>query len=215
MSDFCHLHCHTQYSLLDGAAGIDTLLGRAKEKGIPSVAITDHGNLYGVPEFYTTAKKKGVHPIIGCEFYVTPSGHTDKSDRTRYHQVLLAKNQTGYENLMKLSSLSFTEGFYYKPRIDRDLLREPAVGGVILFVSLVMFLAVIVRSWVGGERVAKPVDDYIPPALSGPEHSPAILDNMKLWVGLAILLVIFAYTFPLAEMVMDGLFSPGAPPSPV
>jgi len=72
-----------------------------------------------------------------------------------------------------------------------------------------------VRSWVGGERVAKPVDDYIPPPLSGPEHSPAILDNMKLWVGLAIILVIFAYTFPLAEMVMDGLFSPGAPPSPV
>ena len=90
-----------------------------------------------------------------------------------------------------------------------------AIGGVILFVSLVMFLAVIVRSWVGGERVPKPVDDHIPPALSGSEHTPAILDNMKLWVALAIILVIFAYTFPLAEMVMDGLFAPGAPPSPV
>jgi DNA polymerase-3 subunit alpha len=124
MSDFCHLHCHTQYSLLDGAAGIDTMLERAKQKEIPAVAITDHGNLYGVPEFYTTAKDKGVQPIIGCEFYVTPSGYQDKSDRTRYHQVLLAKNQTGYENLMKLSSKSFTEGFYYKPRIDLDLMRE-------------------------------------------------------------------------------------------
>ena len=128
MGDFCHLHCHTQYSLLDGAAGIDTMLERAKQKEIPAMAITDHGNLYGVPEFYTTAKDKGVQPIIGCEFYVTPSGHRDTSDRTRYHQVLLAKNQTGYENLMKLSSTSFTEGFYYKPRIDMDLMREHHEG---------------------------------------------------------------------------------------
>jgi len=128
MGDFCHLHCHTQYSLLDGAAGIDTMLERAKQKEIPAMAITDHGNLYGVPEFYTTAKDKGVQPIIGCEFYVTPSGHRDTSDRTRYHQVLLAKNQTGYENLMALSSKSFTEGFYYKPRIDMELMREHHEG---------------------------------------------------------------------------------------
>ncbi|NBB72924.1 MAG: DNA polymerase III subunit alpha [Bacteroidetes bacterium] len=128
MSDFCHLHCHTQYSLLDGAAGIDTLLDRAKQKQIPAVAITDHGNLYGVPEFYTTAKKKGVQPIIGCEFYVTPSGIDDQKDRTRYHQVLLAKNETGYENLMKLSSTSFLDGFYYKPRIDHDLIAEHSEG---------------------------------------------------------------------------------------
>jgi len=126
--DFCHLHCHTQYSLLDGAAGIDTLIRRAKEKQIPAVAITDHGNLYGVPEFYTTAKKHGVQPIIGCEFYVTPSGHQDTSDRTRYHQVLLAKNETGYQNLMKLSSKSYLDGFYYKPRIDLDLMREHHEG---------------------------------------------------------------------------------------
>jgi len=126
--DFCHLHCHTQYSLLDGAAGIDTLIRRAKEKQIPAVAITDHGNLYGVPEFYTTAKKHGVQPIIGCEFYVTPSGHQDTSDRTRYHQVLLAKNETGYQNLMKLSSKSYIDGFYYKPRIDLDLMRKHHEG---------------------------------------------------------------------------------------
>jgi len=92
------------------------------------VAITDHGNLYGVPEFYTTAKKHGVQPIIGCEFYVTPSGHQDMSDRTRYHQVLLAKNETGYQNLMKLSSKSYLDGFYYKPRIDLDLMREHHEG---------------------------------------------------------------------------------------
>ena len=126
--DFCHLHCHTQYSLLDGAAGIDTMLERAQEKEIPAVAITDHGNLYGVPEFYTTAQDKGVQPIIGCEFYLTPSGIDDKQDRTRYHQVLLAKDETGYQNLMKLSSKSFTQGFYYKPRIDLDLLREHHEG---------------------------------------------------------------------------------------
>ena len=126
--DFCHLHCHTQYSLLDGAAGIDTMMQRAKEKDIPAMAITDHGNLYGVPEFYTTAKKHGVQPIVGCEFYVAPSGHRDKSDRTRYHQVLLAKNEAGYRNLIKLSSRSYTEGFYYKPRIDMEMMREHHEG---------------------------------------------------------------------------------------
>ena len=126
--DFCHLHCHTQYSLLDGAAGIDTLIGRAKQKDIPALAITDHGNLYGVPEFYTTAKDEGVQPIIGCEFYVTPHGMDTKRDQTRYHQVLLAKNETGYQNLMKLSSKSFLDGFYYKPRIDHDIMREHSEG---------------------------------------------------------------------------------------
>ncbi|MFB6271314.1 MAG: DNA polymerase III subunit alpha, partial [Salinibacter sp.] len=128
MPEFSHLHCHTQYSLLDGAAGIDNLIESAERRDIPAVAITDHGNLYGVPEFYTTAEKSDVQPIIGCEFYLTPSGIQDKSDSTRYHQVLLAKDQTGYENLMQLSSTSFLEGFYYKPRIDRDLLREHHEG---------------------------------------------------------------------------------------
>ncbi|ABC44341.1 DNA polymerase-3 subunit alpha [Salinibacter ruber] len=128
MPNFSHLHCHTQYSLLDGAAGIDHLIESAERRDIPAVAITDHGNLYGVPEFYTTAQKSDVQPIIGCEFYLTPSGIQDQSDPTRYHQVLLAKNQTGYENLMQLSSTSFLEGFYYKPRIDLDLLRKHHEG---------------------------------------------------------------------------------------
>ncbi|WP_022834945.1 DNA polymerase III subunit alpha [Salisaeta longa] len=128
MGDFCHLHCHTQYSLLDGAASIDALVKQAKREDIPAVAITDHGNLYGVPEFYTTARKHDVQPIIGCEFYVTPSGIDDTTDRTRYHQVLLAKNETGYKNLMKLSSKSFTEGFYYKPRLDHDLIAAHSEG---------------------------------------------------------------------------------------
>ena len=128
MSEFCHLHCHTQYSLLDGAAGIEPMLQRAAKMNTPALAITDHGNLYGVPEFYTTAQQVGVQPILGCEFYVTPSGIGDKSDKTRYHQVLLAKNERGYRNLMKLSSLSYTEGFYYKPRIDHELMRTYSEG---------------------------------------------------------------------------------------
>ncbi|GIV57136.1 MAG: hypothetical protein KatS3mg042_0049 [Rhodothermaceae bacterium] len=128
MCEFSHLHCHTQYSLLDGAARIKTLLGKAAALEMPAVAITDHGNLFGVPEFYTTAKKMGVQPIIGCEFYITPAGMADKSDRTRYHQVLLAKNLEGYRNLIRLSSLSYTEGYYYKPRIDKATLRRHSEG---------------------------------------------------------------------------------------
>jgi cytochrome c oxidase subunit 1 len=92
---------------------------------------------------------------------------------------------------------------------------QVAIGGTILFISLIFFLVVVVASWRGGEKVDKPVDDTLPPPLSGPEHSPKILDNMKLWIGIAIVLVLLAYTLPLADMVMDGLFSPGAPPSPV
>lgn len=128
MPHLCHLHCHTQYSLLDGAARIDGLTRRAAEMDLGAVAITDHGNLYGVPAFYKKAKDAGVQPIIGCEFYLTPSGIRDKSDRTRYHQVILAKNRAGYQNLMALSSKSFTDGFYYKPRIDKDLLRRHHEG---------------------------------------------------------------------------------------
>ncbi len=106
------------------------MVDKAVEYEMPALAITDHGNLYGVPEFYTTAKKAGIQPIVGCEFYVTASGMQDRSDRTRYHQVLYAKNQEGYRNLIKLSSLSFTEGHYYKPRIDKDTLRNYS-GGLI------------------------------------------------------------------------------------
>jgi DNA polymerase III subunit alpha len=99
MPEFCHLHCHTQYSLLDGAARIDKLIQRAAELEIPALAITDHGNLFGVPEFYTKARRAGVQPIIGCEFYLC-ADLNDRSDRVRYHQVLLAKNEAGYRNLI-------------------------------------------------------------------------------------------------------------------
>ncbi len=128
MLEFSHLHCHTQYSLLDGAARIKTLVQKASAMGMKALAITDHGNLYGVPEFYTEAKKAGVQPIIGCEFYVTPGGMADRSDRTRYHQVLLAATEDGYRNLIRLSSASYLDGYYYKPRIDRELLKSHASG---------------------------------------------------------------------------------------
>ena len=128
MPAFCHLHCHTSYSLLDGAARTDALVQRAAELGMKALGITDHGNLYGVPEFYTAARRAGVRPVIGCEFYLTSRSRHDRKDRVRFHQVLWAKSEAGYHNLVQLSSLSFLEGFYYKPRIDHELLQKYREG---------------------------------------------------------------------------------------
>lgn len=127
MSQFCHLHCHTQYSLLDGAAQIKNLVGKAQGLGMHALAITDHGNMFGVPHFVAAANKAGIKPIMGCEFYVAPDRHSRK-DKTRYHQVLLAKDETGYKNLSTLCSLGFLEGYYYKPRIDKQLIKQHAEG---------------------------------------------------------------------------------------
>lgn len=127
MSQFSHLHCHTQYSLLDGAAKIKNLVGTAQQLGMEALAITDHGNMFGVPHFVSAAKKVGIKPIIGCEFYVAPDMH-DRKDKTRYHQVLLAKSEIGYKNLSTLCSMGFLEGHYYKPRIDKQLIKLHAEG---------------------------------------------------------------------------------------
>ena len=124
---FSHLHLHTQYSLLDGCCRIDGLLDRVKELGQTSVAVTDHGVMYGAIEFYKAAKKRGINPVIGCEVYVAPRRRTDKekgADSEYSHLVLLCENNEGYENLIKIVSLSFTEGFYSKPRVDKELLKE-------------------------------------------------------------------------------------------
>jgi DNA polymerase-3 subunit alpha len=129
--DFVHLHVHTEYSLLDGSSKIKELIGRSKELGMESIAITDHGVMYGVIDFYKEAKKQGIKPIIGCEVYVAFRSRLDKEakiDSSNYHLVLLAENNTGYENLMKLVSFAFTEGFYYKPRIDFELLEKYSEG---------------------------------------------------------------------------------------
>ena len=128
MSSFCHLHCHTSYSLLDGAARIDALVNKAAAFEMPALGITDHGNLYGVPEFYFAAREAGIAPIIGCEFYLCNSPMGERKDPIRYHQVLWAKNEEGYRNLCLLSSQSFLEGFYYKPRIDFDTLARHSAG---------------------------------------------------------------------------------------
>src|SRR4051794_13184158 len=126
---FVHLHCHTDYSLLDGACDIDQLMKITVEQKMPAVAMTDHGNLFGAVKFYNAAKAHGVHPVIGCEVYVSQKGHKTRSDTDRYnHLVLLCENQEGYRNLIKLVSTSYLEGFYYKPRIDLDLLNTHAKG---------------------------------------------------------------------------------------
>ena len=126
---FVHLHCHTDYSLLDGACDIDQLMKIMVEQKMPAVAMTDHGNLFGAVKFYNAAKASGIHPVIGCEVYVSQQGHKTRSDTDRYnHLVLLCENQDGYRNLIKLVSTAYLEGFYYKPRIDLDLLAQHSEG---------------------------------------------------------------------------------------
>ena len=125
MPDFVHLHVHTQYSILDGAAAIKPLIKRAKALGMNAIAITDHGNMYGVKNFHDTATDAGVKPILGCEVYVVKNRfEKDKDEKAGDHLILLAKNLEGYHNLCKMVSYSFTEGFYYKPRIDKQLLEQ-------------------------------------------------------------------------------------------
>lgn len=134
---FTHLHVHTEYSLLDGAARIRELVSRAKELGMDSLAITDHGNMYGAIAFYKECMKQGIKPIIGMETYVAPNSIYEKQGtRENGHLVLLCKNETGYKNLIKLSSIAFVDGFYYRPRIDYNLLEKHCEGLVCLSACL-------------------------------------------------------------------------------
>ncbi len=138
--DFVHLHLHTQYSLLDGAIRIPRLVERAHEYGMGALAITDHGNLFGAMEFYSQVQSHGIKPIIGCEVYIAPGSRLDQAARsgevTAYHLILLCENEKGYRNLCKLVSDAYFEGFYYKPRIDKDLLEEHNEGLVCLSACL-------------------------------------------------------------------------------
>ena len=132
---FCHLHTHTEYSLLDGEASIKKLVARVKELGMDSCAITDHGSMYGVVDFYREAKSQGIHPVIGCEVYMAPRSRFDKVhdiDNKTSHLILLAENQKGYKNLIKLVSAGYIDGFYYKPRIDFEMLKEHSEGIIAL-----------------------------------------------------------------------------------
>src|SRR5215510_7837983 len=138
---FVHLHCHTHYSLLDGASRVPELMQRVKSLGMNSVAITDHGNLYGAVEFYRECKAAGLNPILGYEAYVAPGKRTDREPRRAggdnddaiyHHLTLLARDLTGFRNLIKMSSLAFLEGYHYKPRIDKELLEAHREGLICL-----------------------------------------------------------------------------------
>ncbi|MGD0794171.1 MAG: DNA polymerase III subunit alpha [Dehalococcoidales bacterium] len=131
---FTHLHVHTEYSLLDGMCRIPQLVAKAKELGMQSLAITDHGVMYGVIEFYQAAKEAGLKPIIGCEIYIAPGGHQSRNagDKSNYHLILLAKNNIGYQNLIQLTTRAHLEGFYYRPRVDKELLAQYKEGLIAL-----------------------------------------------------------------------------------
>ena len=131
MSDFVHLHLHSEYSLLDGACRIEEMLDHAVQLKMPAVAITEHGNMFSSIVFHDQARKRGINPILGCEVYVAPGDRRTKSGtpgETANHLVLLAETKVGYHNLIKLVSSGYTEGFYYKPRIDKDILAQHAEG---------------------------------------------------------------------------------------
>ena len=146
---FAHLHVHTEYSLLDGSCKIKELISRAKELGMKNIAITDHGNMYGVIDFYRAARDAGINPVIGCEVYVAPGSRFDreisKGEERYNHLVLLAENNQGYANLMKIVSLGFTEGFYYKPRVDYEVLEKYHEGIIALSACLAGIVATNLR----------------------------------------------------------------------
>src|SRR5882672_2330277 len=136
-SDFVHLHVHSEYSLLDGAAQLEKLVAKAKELKFPAIALTDHGNLFGAIDFYQAAQKGGIKPIVGCELYVAPRGRKERGGEDggyegANHLTVLVRNLTGYKNLIKLVSKAYLEGFYYKPRVDKDLLKTHADGLLVL-----------------------------------------------------------------------------------
>ena len=140
VQDFVHLHVHSDYSLLDGAAKIGNLIKRAKELGMTALALTDHGNMFGALRFEQQCHKEGIKPLVGCEFYVAEGSrleHKGTGLGSKYfHLILIAKNQEGYRNLMYLTSVSFTDGMYYKPRIDEEVLRQHSSGLVCLSACL-------------------------------------------------------------------------------
>jgi DNA polymerase-3 subunit alpha len=162
MPSFVHLHCHTDYSLLDGACDIDQLMQIAVEQKMPAVAMTDHGNLFGAVKFYNAAKAHNIHPVIGCEVYVSQQGHKTRSDSDRYnHLVLLCETQEGYRNLIKLVSTGYLDGFYYKPRLDLDLLSQHSQGLIALSACLRGHIAetILADQYADAKRLAHTYSD--------------------------------------------------------
>src|SRR5512139_1357989 len=132
-ADFVHLHVHSEYSLLDGAAQLEKLVAKARELGFPALALTDHGNLFGAIDFYDACRKAAVKPIVGCELYVAPGSRFERSSQDggyegASHCTVLVRDERGYANLVRLVSKAYLEGFYYKPRVDRELLAQHADG---------------------------------------------------------------------------------------
>ena len=133
---FVHLHVHSEFSLLDGACRVKALAKMACEFGMPALALTDHGNMFGAVQFYSTMLENDIKPILGCEFYVAPRGRKDRTSTGRikdaaYHLTVLAANDTGYQNIIKLTSMAYLEGFYYRPRIDKQILDEHKEGLIV------------------------------------------------------------------------------------
>jgi DNA polymerase-3 subunit alpha len=157
---FVHLHLHTEYSLLDGVGKIDEYLDRALELKMDAVAITDHGNMFGAIEFYKKARKRGIKPILGMEAYISLGSMEDK-EKTTYHLVLLAKNEVGYKNLMKLSSIGYLDGFYYKPRIDKTVLKKYSEGLIGLSACMQGEIARGIRDEKTSEELGEVIDSYI------------------------------------------------------
>lgn len=175
-----HLHVHSEYSLLDGAARIEDLAARAAELGMTSLALTDHGVMYGAIPFYKACKERGIKPIIGCEAYFTAGSIRDKGSRQNqpvYHLILLAKNETGYQNLIKLISIGHLEGFHYKPRIDAERLAEYAEGLICL------------SSCLGGRSLSISRKRYISVACRIVRQQPDeyLMEQRKIpfWIGLS------------------------------
>src|SRR5215471_13610188 len=181
-ADFVHLHLHTEYSLLDGACRLDRLMDKAHELKFPALAITDHGAMYGAIDFYQAARAKGIKPIIGCEVYVAPGSRFEKKTssggRDVYHHLgLLAKDETGYKNLIKLTTAAHLEGYYYKPRIDKELLAAHKEG----LIALSGCLASEIPEWIQKDQLPKARDalDWFKQTL-GPENFYLELQNHNL-----------------------------------
>ena len=160
IKNFVHLHLHTEYSLLDGVGKIDDYLGRAKELEMQAIAITDHGNLFGALEFYKKARKKGIKPIIGMEAYVCERGMEDKEGRN-FHLILLARDNEGYRNLLKISSESFIRGFYYKPRVDKNFLKEHSEGLIALSACMQGEISRRILDMESEDKISSAIDEYV------------------------------------------------------
>ncbi|MEO0266356.1 MAG: PHP domain-containing protein, partial [candidate division WOR-3 bacterium] len=160
--EFVHLHLHTEYSVLDGVLLVDEVIEKAREFGMPAVAITDHGNLFGIIEFYKKAQEEGIKPIIGMETYVTSSSMIEKNKNEEvFHLTLIAENNEGYENLLKISTESYLKGFYYKPRVDKEFLKRHSKGLIALSGCLQGELSRKILLGSDNESLEKALESYI------------------------------------------------------